>query len=80
MHYQNCFSFFSDLIYKINVACNINIRVELSINLNLIIMKLEDQLKNILEKNYLIVIIDELENLLNKDRNGFEAIITFFNL
>ena len=43
-------------------------------------MKLEDQLKNILEKNYLIVIIDELENLLNKDRNGFEAIITFFNL
>lgn len=33
-----------------------------------------------LRNNLIIVMIDELENLLNKDKNGFEFIIEFFNI
>ena len=79
MTYFNCSDFILDLLNDISRRCNQKISYNHE-NPSINIQKFKKNLTNLTKRNYIVVMIDELENLLNKDKNGFEHIIEFFNI
>ena len=80
MLFSNCAEFITSIIYQIKKRCKIKYKKKNDINSLFQLQNFEKSLDFITEHNHIIVMIDELENLLNKDKSNFQVIINFLNI
>lgn len=80
MLYSNCADFISVIIRQIKNRCKIKFAKNSKINSYFQLQNFEENLDLITKENHIIVMIDELENLLNKDKSNFQVIINFLNI
>lgn len=71
MNFDNCVQFLIQVIKSIYAISGSKIKVNCG-NIAQLNMEFKKKIKNISEKFNIILLVDELEHLLNKDKKNFE--------
>lgn len=79
MNFDNCATFLYHVIKEIYKKTSLNCKVH-SNNLSILNLEFKKNIQKITCWHNIIVFVDELENLLNKDKKSFDFIIEFFNI
>ena len=79
-NFKNCDLFLTELIFKVFLEIKNKKKNRKSFNPIFKIQDFKNKIKKMLENNYIIIIIDELESLFLKDQKNFELVIDFLNI